>query len=80
MGRLRDPAEPEDREPPVAAQEADLEPRLIDQARLFSFSAEEELIRRASADPLVRALAVEPLGVARQVPVDRLEGAITAVQ
>ena len=57
-------------------KKADLEPRPKDRTRLFPFSAEKDLIGCASADPLVRALAVEPLRVARQIPVDGLEGAI----
>jgi len=76
VGCLSSRAESENGQAPIAAEEADFEPRLIDQARLFSFSAEVNLVGRPEPKALVRSLAVEPLRVARQIPVDGLEGAI----
>jgi len=56
----RGPAEPGDREFPVAADEADLQPRLIDQEQPFSFSAEVDLVGAPKSKTFMRAHAIEP--------------------
>jgi len=76
MGRLRGRAEPEDREPPVSAQESHLEPRLMDQARPFLFPSQVDLVRRTTSEPLVGPLSVEPFCVEPQLPLDGRDRAV----
>ena len=67
-GPLRRPPRLPELQPPVAIDEADIEPRLMDQARLFSFPIELDLVRNAPAQSLMGLLTVAPSRVERHLP------------